>query len=81
MLIETSSLKVNSKLEIDESLIALGYRKYYSHYNNNLVENTYTESKLLELHKLQALDFSNDKIYTYSINSIILIVNQVVFMG
>lgn len=59
--------------QIDESLIALGYRKYYSHYNNNLVENTYTESKLLELHKLQALDFSNDKIYEKNFNDTIRI--------
>lgn len=47
----------------EEALILSGYKKYCSYYKNDLVENTYTETKLLELHKLQALDFSNDKIY------------------
>ena len=49
--------------DIDDTLISIGYRKYYSFYKNSLVENTYTDSKLKELHKLQALEFSNDKIY------------------
>lgn len=49
--------------DIDNVLISSGYRKYYSFYKNSLVENTYTDSKLKELHQLQALEFSNDKIY------------------
>ena len=49
--------------DIDDTLISIGYRKYYSFYKNSLVENTYTDSKLKELHNLQALEFSNDKIY------------------
>lgn len=49
--------------DIDDTLISIGYRKYNSFYKNSLVENTYTDSKLKELHKLQALEFSNDKIY------------------
>ena len=59
--------------EYDETLISLGYKKYFSYYKNYLVENTYTETKLLELHKLQALDFSNDKIYEKNFNDTIRI--------
>ena len=59
--------------ENDETLITLGYKKYFSYHKNHLVENTYTETKLLELHKLQALDFSNDKIYEKNFNDTIRI--------
>ena len=59
--------------EYDKTLISLGYKKYFSYFKNYLVENTYTETKLLELHKLQALDFSNDKIYEKNFNDTIRI--------
>ena len=58
---ESIILKKEELGQSDESLILSGYKKYYSYYKNHLVENTYTETKLLELHKLKALDFSNDK--------------------
>ncbi len=59
--------------ENDENLINTGYKKYFSYSQNFLVENTYTETKLLELYKLHALDFSNDKIYEKNFNDTIRI--------
>ena len=59
--------------ENDNILIKEGYKKFYSFYKNYLVENTYTETKLKELHNSQALDFSNDKIYEKNFNDTIRI--------
>ena len=59
--------------ENDNTLINDGYKKFFSFYKNYLVENTYTETKLKELHKSQALDFSNDKIYEKNFNDTIRI--------
>ena len=70
---ESIILKKEELDQSDESLILAGYKKYYSYYKNHLVENTYTETKLLELHKLKALDFSNDKIYEKNFNDTIRI--------
>lgn len=70
---ESIILKKEEHGQSDESLILSGYKKYYSYYKNHLVENTYTETKLLELHKLKALDFSNDKIYEKNFNDTIRI--------
>ena len=70
---ESIILKKEELGQSDESLILSGYKKYYSYYKNHLVENTYTETKLLELHKLKALDFSNDKIYEKNFNDTIRI--------
>ena len=70
---ESIILKKEELGQSDESLILSGYKKYYSYCKNHLVENTYTEAKLLELHKLKALDFSNDKIYEKNFNDTIRI--------
>ena len=70
---ESIILKKEELGQSDASLILAGYKKYYSYYKNHLVENTYTETKLLELHKLKALDFSNDKIYEKNFNDTIRI--------
>jgi len=57
----------------DKALIDLGYKKYFSYYKNQLVENTYTISKLLNLHESHALEFSNGKIYEKNFNDTIRI--------
>ena len=44
-------------------LVSAGYEKYCSYYNNNLVDNTYTQQKLQELFDEEALEFKNGKIY------------------
>ncbi|MCM1325020.1 MAG: site-specific DNA-methyltransferase [Bacteroidales bacterium] len=49
--------------DVDTELITLGYQRYASVKDGNLVENTYTSSKLLELYEEDALDFAESKIY------------------
>ena len=44
-------------------MIKEGFKKYYSYFNNELRENTYTKNKFLELFKNNALEFTNTKIY------------------
>ena len=57
----------------DSELIKKGYKKYYSHLNGYLVENTYTKDKFLELFKQKALDFADEKIYEKNFNDTIRI--------
>ncbi len=59
--------------ESDTLLLTEGYDKYYSYFNNNLVENTYTDAKLKELHSQRALEFLNGKIYEKNFNDTIRI--------
>ena len=49
--------------EIDSELISSGYVRYASVRDGQLVENTYTESKFMELFASKALDFASEKIY------------------
>lgn len=49
--------------EIDTDLIVSNYRKYFSHYKGELIENTYTKQKFLELFESNALSFTENKIY------------------
>ena len=63
---------------IDQKLITEGYVKYYSHNNERLVENTYTENKFRELFEKRALEFSSDKIYEKNFNDTIRIKSQLV---
>ena len=59
--------------ESDENLIKSGYQKYYSYDGSELVENTYSTQKILELFNNKALDFSNGKIYEKNFNDTIRI--------
>ncbi|AMN68767.1 DNA methylase [Psychrobacter sp. P11G5] len=59
--------------ESDENLIKSGYQKYYSYDGNEIVENTYSLKKLIELFNNKALDFSNGKIYEKNFNDTIRI--------
>ena len=49
--------------QINQILTKNGFKKYYSYFNNELRENTYTKNKFLELFKNNALEFANTKIY------------------
>ena len=71
-------LKKEKYGEVDTTLIAEGYVKYYSFFNGKLVENTYTEAKFLELFDQQALAFSADKIYEKNFSDTIRIKSQLV---
>lgn len=64
--------------DIDNKLVSEGYTKYWSHNNQRLVENTYTESKFRELFERKALEFSSDKIYEKNFNDTIRIKSQLV---
>ncbi len=63
---------------VDQRLISEGYVKYSSYNNRRLVENTYTESKFLELFERHALEFSTDKIYEKNFSDTIRIKSQLV---
>lgn len=66
--------------EFDKELIKSGYKKYASFYNGKLVENTYTDSKFIELFNNNALEFAEEKIYEKNFNDTIrlksLLVNK-----
>ena len=66
--------------EFDKDLIKSGYKKYASFYNGKLVENTYTDSKFIELFNNNALEFAEEKIYEKNFNDTIrlksLLVNK-----
>jgi len=66
--------------EIDSILLNQGYERYHSYFKNDIVLNTYTESKIKQLFKESALDFKNGKIYEKNFNVTIrlksLIVNR-----
>jgi adenine-specific DNA-methyltransferase len=47
----------------DRELIRLGYKAYQSHNKSELLENTYTKEKFLELHKENSLIFKENSIY------------------
>ena len=62
----------------DESLISEGYIKYYSHDGSQLIENTYTDKKFMELFINGALEFTSDKIYEKNYSDTIRIKSQLV---
>ena len=64
--------------EHDVELINAGYKKYFSSYNDLLIENTYSKNKLYELFQKKALLFSDDKIYEKNFNASIRIKSQLV---
>lgn len=59
-------------------LINQGYKKYYTHYNGKLVENTYTEQKFKQLFENKALEITSDKIYEKNFSDKIRIKSQLV---
>ena len=73
---ETQSLKIKKENKIDainQDLINKGFERFISFYEDNLVENTYTSKKLLELFNNKALVFKNQKIYEKNFNTSIRI--------
>lgn len=61
---------------VDTRLIEEGYNKYFSYSNGKLVENTYTETKFIQLFSDNALEFSESKIYEKNIKDTIRIKSQ-----
>ncbi|MEE0133467.1 MAG: site-specific DNA-methyltransferase [Treponema sp.] len=72
------TLKKEAYNEVDSKLISTGFKKYYSYYKGNLVENTYTAEKFMELFNEKALSFSEEKIYEKNFNDTIRIKSQLV---
>ncbi|RMD01092.1 site-specific DNA-methyltransferase [Clostridium autoethanogenum] len=64
--------------EIDKKLIANGYIRYCSYFNNEFVLNTYSKSRFKELFKKGALDFKSDKIYEKNYNTSVRLKSLVV---
>ena len=64
--------------EIDHKLLSKGYEKYYSYFNNQLIENTYTANKFMELFENNALEFTGNKIFEKNFNDTIRIKSQLV---
>lgn len=69
-------LKQEELLDIDRNLIEKGFNKYCSHNAGQLVENTYTRNKFLDLFEKKALGFSSDKIYEKNFNDTIRVKSQ-----
>lgn len=56
-------LQKNAFMTFDKRLIEVGYNVYQSHNQRELLENTYTEGKFLEIHKENSLIFKENSIY------------------
>lgn len=71
-------IKKENKLDnIDSKLIKDGYVRYISYLEDNFIENTYTEEKIIELFNNNALEFKTDKIYEKNFSSVIRMKNLV----
>lgn len=64
--------------EKNQSLIEQGYVRYASVYNGNLMENTYTKQKFLDLANEKALEFAEEKIYEKNFSDTVRIKSQLV---
>ncbi|MGX7198689.1 site-specific DNA-methyltransferase [Enterococcus nangangensis] len=72
-------IKRESKIEdSDYNLESQGYKRYFSSNQGNLVLNTYTKEKFMELFSNKALEFSDDKIFEKNFNDTIRIKSQLV---
>lgn len=62
---ETNALiiKKENVEEVDNDLLQREYKRYASVRNGQLIENTYTDAKFMELFTNNALDFASEKIY------------------
>ena len=63
--------------DIDSGLISRGLNRYISYENDYFVENTYTQNKMEELLKSNALDFTENKIYEKNFRSTTRIKNLI----
>jgi adenine-specific DNA-methyltransferase len=61
----------------DEVLLDKGYRRYISSRDGKFIENTYTKSKLQELHKKNALEFKESKIFEKNLRSSIRVKSMI----
>ena len=73
---KTTHIRKEEYGQNDQLLLNDGYKKYFSHNNNQLVENTYTRSKFEELVKNSALEFTDNKIFEKNFNDTIRIKSQ-----
>lgn len=64
--------------QIDQQLMDIGYLRYASVRDGQLIENTYTESKLMDLFDNNTLDFSKEKIYEKNYSDTIRMKSQLV---
>lgn len=64
--------------EVDEELISKGFDRYCSYNGDRFVENTYTDSKFLELFYEQKLEFKNRKIYEKNMSTTIRLKSMLV---
>ena len=72
-------LKTEENVEsVDNALIAQGYYRYCSYRDSQLVENTYSKSKIMEMFKNGELDFKEDKIYGKNLSTTIRLKNLLV---
>ena len=72
-------LKTEENVEsVDNALIAQGYYRYCSYRDGQLVENTYSKSKIMEMFKNGELDFKKGKIYGKNLSTTIRLKNLLV---
>ncbi|TDM33012.1 site-specific DNA-methyltransferase [Macrococcoides canis] len=70
--------KETSIYDKDERLIRRGYKRFISHFNNELIENTYSPKKFIELFESKSLNFTENKIFEKNFNDTIRIKSQLV---
>lgn len=64
--------------DVDDKLVSDGFERFISYYRGKFVENTYTETKFLELFSEQKLDFKNGKIYEKNMSTVIRLKSMLV---
>lgn len=71
-------VKESKPEDINQELISKGFERYVSVYKDQLIENTYTEDKFLELFAEKKLDFKNGKIYEKNMSTTIRLKSMLV---
>lgn len=71
-------VKESKPENINQELISKGFERYVSVYKDQLIENTYTEDKFLELFAEKKLDFKNGKIYEKNMSTTIRLKSMLV---
>lgn len=64
--------------EVDKELMADGFDRYCSYNGDSFVENTYTDSKFIELFNEQKLEFKSGKIYEKNMSTTIRLKSMLV---
>ena len=64
--------------EVDQELMADGFDRYCSYNGDSFVENTYTDSKFIELFTEQKLEFKSGKIYEKNMSTTIRLKSMLV---